>query len=99
MRRVVRNLLLGGRGSLDQVAQVFSIHRRTLNRRMRDRGVTVRGLVEEVRYDIACQLLRETDLKAVEIAAVLDYADAASFTRAFRRWSGTTPSAWRTGQR
>jgi len=99
MRRVVRNLLLGGRGSLDQVAQVFSIHRRTLNRRMREHGLTVQGLVEEVRYDIACQLLRETDLKAVEIAAVLDYADAASFTRAFRRWSGTTPSTWRAGQR
>jgi AraC-like DNA-binding protein len=44
-------------------------------------------------------MLRETDLAVVEIAAVLDYADAAAFTRAFRRWSGTTPSAWRVERR
>jgi AraC-like DNA-binding protein len=51
--------------------------------------------VEETRYHIARQMLRETDLAIVEIAAVLDYADAAAFARAFRRWSGTTPAAWR----
>jgi AraC-like DNA-binding protein len=95
MRRVLRNLLLGGRGSIDQVAEIFGIHRRTLNRRMRARGLTFQELVEEVSYDIARQLLRETDLAIVAIAAVLDYADAAAFTRAFRRWSGTTPGAWR----
>ena len=95
MRRVLRNLLLGGRGSIDQVAEIFGIHRRTLNRRMRARGLTFQELVEEVRYDIARQLLRETDLNIVSVAAVLDYADAAAFTRAFRRWSGTTPAAWR----
>jgi len=77
------------------VAEIFGIHRRTLNRRMRARGLTFQELVEEVRYDIARQLLRETDLAIVAIAAVLDYADAAAFTRAFRRWSGTTPAAWR----
>ena len=99
VRRVLRNLLLGGRGSMDQVSQVFAIHRRTLNRRLRERGLTFHELVEEGRYGIARQLLQETDLAMVEIAAVLDYADAAAFTRAFRRWSGTTPSAWRGDQR
>ena len=97
-RRVLRNLLLGGRGSIDQVAEIFGIHRRTLNRRMRARGLTFQELVEEVRYDIARQLLGETDLDIVAIAAVLDYSDAAAFTRAFRRWAGTTPAAWRKDQ-
>jgi len=95
VRRVLRNLLLNGRGSIGEVAQAFEVHKRTLNRRLRERGLTFQELVEETRYHIARQLLRETDLAIVEVAAVLDYADAAAFTRAFRRWSGTTPSAWR----
>ena len=99
VRRVLRNLLLGGRGSLGQVAQIFAIHRRTLNRRLRERGLTFHELVEEVRYDIARQLLRETDLMVVEIAAVLDYSDAAAFAHAFRRWSATSPAAWRAAAR
>lgn len=99
VRGVLRNGLLGGQGSLGQVAEVFALHRRTFNRRLRDRGLTFRQLVEETRYEIACQLLRDTEMAVVEIAAVLDYADAAAFTRAFRRWSGTTPAAWRTSQR
>jgi AraC-like DNA-binding protein len=40
-------------------------------------------------------MLRNTSLGVQEIAAVLDYADASAFTRAFRRWSATTPAVWR----
>ena len=98
VRGVLRDLLLGGRGSLEETAQAFAIHPRTLNRRLRERGLTFRGLLDESRYDMARQLLRETELTAVAIAAVLDYAEAPVFTRAFRRWSGTTPTAWRAAQ-
>lgn len=99
VRRVLHNLLLDGRGSLGQVAGVFEVHRRTLNRRMRELGLTVRQLIDEERYQIARQLLGETDLSVVELAAVLGYADASAFSRAFRRWSGTSPTAWRMAQR
>jgi AraC-like DNA-binding protein len=98
VRRVLQNLVLNGQGSLGQVAEVFAIHRRTLNRRLRERGLTFRRLVEEVRCEMACQLLRETDMAMVEIGAALGYADAAAFTRAFRRWSGTTPTACRSAK-
>lgn len=97
VRRVLRNLLFHGRGSIDEVARVFEVRKRTLNRRLRERGLTFQELVEETRYHIARQMLRETGLDILAIAAVLDYSDAAAFTRAFRRWSGTTPSAWRAG--
>ncbi|MDS4032342.1 MAG: AraC family transcriptional regulator [Candidatus Contendobacter sp.] len=96
LRRVLRILLVTRRTSLAQVAQLFSIHRRTLNRRLEERGVTFQALVDEVRYEIARQLLENTGMSICQIAATLDYSDPSAFTRAFRRWSGTTPAAWRT---
>jgi AraC-like DNA-binding protein len=95
VRRALRHVLLDGQGSLDQVAQRFGMHRRTLNRRLRGCGLTFRALQEEARSDIARGLLRETDLPLGEIAAILGYAEPSVFTRAFRRWAGATPSAWR----
>jgi len=100
IRRVVRRLLLGGAGqaetSLKEVAKLFSIHPRTLNRRLRDHGTSFKALIDAMRYDMARQLLRDTHLPAAEIAAALDYSEPAAFNRAFRRWSGMAPQAWRT---
>ncbi len=99
VRRVLHNLVLDGHGTLGQVAQVFEVHRRTLNRRLRERGLTFKRLLDEARYEIACQLLADTDLSMMELAAVLGYADDTAFTRAFRRWSGIPPTAWRAALR
>jgi AraC-like DNA-binding protein len=77
------------------VAQLFALPRRTLNRRLEEQGYTFQGLVNEVRYEIARQLLEDTRMSMGQIAAALDYGDASAFTRAFRRWSGQTPTAWR----
>jgi AraC-like DNA-binding protein len=95
LRRVLRTLLVNGSGAQEQVAALFSMHRRTLNRRLQARNTTFHALVEETRFEIARHYLELTRLPVVEIANALDYADASAFTRAFRRWSGTTPGAWR----
>jgi AraC-like DNA-binding protein len=42
-------------------------------------------------------MLENTDADIQRIAVMLEYADASAFARAFRRWSGTTPSRWRAG--
>jgi AraC-like DNA-binding protein len=52
-----------------------------------------------VRYEIARQLLEGTRLPLAEIAATLGYSDPSAFTRAFRRWSGHAPAAWRANGR
>lgn len=95
LRRVLRTLMISHRSSLEQVAQLFSMNRRTLNRRLQKQGVTFQALVDEIRYEIARQLLENTCLSMCQIAVILDYADTSAFTRGFRRWSGTTPTAWR----
>ncbi len=95
LRRVLRVLLITHRSSQEQVAQLFSMHGRTLNRQLKARGTTFQALVSEVRYEIARQLVENTHMSMSQIAATLDYAAASVFTRAFRRWSGMSPAAWR----
>ena len=99
VRRVLRSGLLTGHASADQVAALFSMHRRTLTRRLAAHGTSFSDLAEEGRFEIAQRMLGSTDLDITGIAAALDYADASAFTRAFRRWSGTTPAAWRARRR
>jgi AraC-like DNA-binding protein len=95
VRRVLATALLTGHASADQVAALFAMHSRTMNRRLQAFGVSFQELVDEGRYAIARRMLEHGSLDVNEIAAALDYADASAFTRAFRRWSGTTPAAWR----
>jgi AraC-like DNA-binding protein len=91
-----------GRGSagiyLQEVARLFAIHPRTLNRRLHAEGTTFNALLSEIRYNVARQLLRDTHLQTADIALILGYAESASFNHAFRRWSATTATAWRSSQ-
>lgn len=98
VRRVVRAGLIVGRYSADQTAALFSMQRRTLSRRLREEGTTFEALLAEIRYETARQLLVDTRMPMHEIAAAIGYAEVSVFTRAFKRWSGTTPAAWRSSR-
>jgi AraC-like DNA-binding protein len=98
VRGVLRAALLTRRASADEVAALFSMHSRTLNRRLHEFNTSFRELVDEGRYEIARQMLENKSLDVTDVAASLGYADASAFTRAFRRWSGNTPGAWRAGR-
>jgi AraC-like DNA-binding protein len=95
VRAILRTALLTGHGSADRIASLFSMHSRTLHRRLTAAGASFRELVDEIRFEIACQMLEDTDTDVSHVANVLNYADSSAFTRAFRRWSGTTPAQWR----
>ena len=99
VRAVLRATLATGDASAERVAALFSMHQRTLNRRLNDYGVGYQELVDEIRFEMARQMLNDSDLAVSEIAVMLHYADARSFIRAFRRWSDATPARWRATQR
>jgi AraC-like DNA-binding protein len=54
-----------------------------------------KALANEIRFEIARQLLEDTEVPLGQIGAALGYSEASAFTRAFRRWSGQTPTSWR----
>ena len=96
--RTVRRLLLEEQHSGDDVAQLLSIHRRTLNRRLQESGTSFQEILDQVRFQVARELLA-SDITLDDIAATLGYAAVTPFMRTFRRWSGTTPGRWRSETR
>jgi AraC-like DNA-binding protein len=76
-----------------------SVSRRTLYRYLKAEGGTFRQVANEIRCEIACTLLAETDLPLSQIAEVMNYSEVSAFSRAFRRWSGQPPSVWRSNHR
>lgn len=95
LRRLLRQVIPGGDPSLESVARRIGLGDRTLNRRLSEEGTSFARLREEIRFEAACQLLKETGMPANQVALVLGYSDASAFTRAFRRWSGKSPARWR----
>lgn len=85
----------GGYPDLDTVAARLHLSSRTLNRRLQASGSSFLQLLEETRKRDAQALLEEGVLDLQGIAARLGYTNPANFTRAFRKWTGVAPSAYR----
>ena len=95
VRSVLRASLVTRNAGADDIAALFSMHARTFHRRLNACGTGFRQILDEIRFEIARETLENSALAIDETAALLKYADARSFIRAFRRWSGTTPAKWR----
>jgi AraC-like DNA-binding protein len=97
--RALRTLLLQGAASGTEVAQSLAMHRRTLNRRLKEHDTTFQQILDTVRFTVAKELLESSGVSLEEIASALGYGDIVSFIRAFKRWTGLTPGAWRVSLR
>jgi AraC-like DNA-binding protein len=96
VRHRVRPQLLRGDPSMAGMARCFGLGPRTLRRQLAGEGAVFETIRDEVRYNAARDLLALTDLPVTEIADALAFASHSAFGQAFRRWSGTSPTAWRT---
>lgn len=94
----VRSLLaarLHEGASIDQIAYSLRFSVRTLRRRLDERGLSFRRLVDEVRYNHAVEYLTRTEDAIELVSERLGYGDPSNFRRAFRRWAGFSPAAYR----
>ncbi|MBC7701428.1 AraC family transcriptional regulator [Aquabacterium sp.] len=80
---------------LEALAEELHLHARTLQRRLRDVGDSHSGILARVRYRLARQWLQDPALPIEDISDRLGFSDRRSFTQAFTRWSGLTPSQYR----
>jgi AraC-like DNA-binding protein len=96
--RHVRSLLWDGDGRLrcpSEIASAMHMAPRTLRRKLESRGHSLSALFDQERRDRALSLLRSQELSLAQIAERLGYRNVQNFERAFRRWTGTTPAAYR----
>jgi AraC-like DNA-binding protein len=81
--------------TLEQLADAMHLTSRTLIRRLQDENSTFKALLESSRKAYAQRLLGDARRNVADVAELLGYREPANFTRAFRRWYGVTPTAWR----
>ncbi len=68
---------------------------RTLQRRLREQGVVFNDVLDAMRLRAAKSYLARGDVAGAEVAYLLGFAEPSSFNRAFKRWSGQTPTEYR----
>ena len=80
---------------VDEVARQLHVSARTLKRKLAEQGTTFSAILDDVRRQRALLLLDNRELAIAEVAARLGYTEVPNFSRAFRKWTGTTPGAYR----
>ncbi|WP_375176465.1 AraC family transcriptional regulator [Marinobacter mobilis] len=94
----IRKVCLSQRGkfpSAEDLAQQVGMSTRTLHRQLATENRSYQAVVDEIRCTLAKQFLDQPDLPVEEVAAQVGFSEAANFRKAFKRWTGLTPSEYR----
>jgi AraC-like DNA-binding protein len=97
LRALIRRRLPEGEVKLDDLAASLHMSARTLQRRLGDEHTSLQAELDEIRRQQALYLL-EGGTAIAELSWLLGYSDPSAFHRAFKRWTGTSPEAWRVAQ-
>jgi AraC-like DNA-binding protein len=81
----------------EEVAEVLNVSARTLQRKLGECGTTFKEILDETRHALALVYLSEPRHSVAEITHLLGFSCSSAFTRAFRRWTGRSPTDWRAG--
>lgn len=94
VERVLRSKL-GGRHAIPDIARELGMSERTLRRRLAESSVSFQSLLDGLKKNRALELLANPELSVEQIAVAVGFTDPHNFRRAFRRWTGSTPSVLR----
>ena len=87
--------LESGDVGIDRIARDLGYSRQTLYRRLKEEGTTYERLLDGLRRRLALRFIRDQGLSVKEAAYRLGFSDPAAFSRAFKRWTGTSPGEMR----
>lgn len=83
------------RPDADQIAALLNMSRRTLQRRLQEAGTSWLNVIDQARQQVACTELLQGEVSVTDLALLTGYEDSRAFLRAFKRWTGLTPSGFR----
>ena len=95
---ILSELLPHGRATAAEVARRLGMSLRTLSRKLGEEGTSFAEILDQLRAALAKRYLHDKMLPISEIAWLLGYREVSSLTHAFKRWTGTTPRRFRSGQ-
>lgn len=81
--------------SIGHIAEDLNLSKRTLQRRLQQQGISFAELRDQVRFHYSIDYLIKQHLSIDSISSSLDFSDRTSFTNAFKRWTGLSPSTFR----
>jgi len=84
-----------GKVGVETVAGQLNMSRYTLHKKLKQEGVTFAHLLEQVRREKALAYMKDKTKPLVEIAEQLGFSELSAFSRAFKRWMGTSPAEYR----
>ncbi|GAA6202915.1 AraC family transcriptional regulator [Aquicoccus sp. SU-CL01552] len=94
-KAAIAQTLSEGAPKMAEIARSLGLSVRSFHRRLSDHGVNFQSLTEETRRDLAEGLLRDESHSLAEISFLTGFSDQSAFTRAFKRWVGSTPATYR----
>jgi AraC-like DNA-binding protein len=95
VRKMLLGLLPTGRASQDEIARHLNMSRSTLQRRLQQEKTNYKELLESTRCSLALEYVKEGQHSLSYVAFLLGFSDQSNFSRAFRRWTGVSPKAFR----
>jgi AraC-like DNA-binding protein len=81
--------------SIERIASDLNLTKRTLQRRLQDQNTNFAQLRDDLRFHYAIKYLIDDQMSVDRVSRALDFSDRTSFTNAFKRWTGLSPSAFR----
>ena len=87
--------LPGGKVSEEGIASSINVSQRSLQRKLRQQGMSFTQLLENTRRELSLQYVRDPQHSMNEVAFLLGFAEPGNFSRAFKRWYGQSPSRFR----
>jgi AraC-like DNA-binding protein len=99
LKGLIAELLPDERPTIERVAPRLGMSVRTLQRRLHKWGHSFEDIVDDTRRSVAIERLTAGETSITETAFLLGYSDLSHFTRAFRRWTGTTPREFAAARR
>jgi AraC-like DNA-binding protein len=97
LREALIHCMHNGEPNLEQVAQTMHLSVRSLQRRLAEQDANFQQVLAKTRQHLACQYLQDRNLSFADIGFLLGYSDSSTFQRAFKQWTGLSPTNFRLG--